>query len=212
MPGFSPPLILFVELIAVFVGALSGALSAARASGYGVMGMSCLAFAAGLGGSLTRDLLLQQGTPVALSRVDYLSTVVVAIPVAMLFGRSLTLRGERVIGILDAVGLGWFAIAGTLRALQFELEPAAAAALGMVTAIGGGILRDLLMGRVPTVFRPGELYAMAALLGILVLFVLRGLEAPAVLSVALAISAGVGVRLVSMGIAWRHLPLKGGAI
>lgn len=212
MPGFSPSLILIVELIAVFVGALSGALSAARASGYGVMGMGCLAFATGLGGSLTRDLLLQQGTPVALSRVDYLSMVVVAIPVALLFGRSIALRGERVIGILDAVGLGWFAIAGTLRALQFELEPAGAAALGMVTAIGGGILRDLLMGRVPTVFRPGELYAMAALIGILVLFVLRALDAPAVLSVALAISVGTGVRLVSMGIAWRHPPLKGRAV
>lgn len=212
MPGFSPSLILLVELIAVFVGSLSGALSATRASGYGVMGMTCLAFAAGLGGSLTRDLLLQQGTPVALSRVDFLAMVVMAIPVALLFGRFIALRGERVIGLLDAVGLGWFAIAGTLRALQFELEPAAAAALGMVTAIGGGILRDLLMGRIPTVFRPGELYAMAALIGILVFFVLRALEAPAVLSVALAIVVGTGVRLVSMGRAWNHLPLKGGAV
>lgn len=213
MPGYSPSLVLFVEIVAVFVSALSGALTARRTAGYGVVGMCCLAFAAGLGGSLTRDLLLQKGTPVALTRVDYLATVLVAVPLALAFGRWIETWGERVIGVLDAIGLGWFAVAGTLRALNFELEPAGAAVLGMVTAVGGGVLRDLLMGRVPTVFRPGELYALAALAGIAVLLAVLGVGAPPFLAVSLAIAAGCASRLWSMGQRGRaealELKLKG---
>lgn len=198
MPGYSPSLVLFIEIVAVFVSALSGALTARRTAGYGVVGMCCLAFAAGLGGSLTRDLLLQQGTPVALTRVDYLATVLATVPLALAFGRWIESWGERVIPVLDAIGLAWFAVAGTLRALSFELEPAGAAALGMVTAVGGGVLRDLLMGRVPTVFRPGELYALAALFGITALLLLRAFGVAPFLSVSAGIGVGCAARLLSM--------------
>ena len=115
---------------------------------------------------------------------------------------------ERMINVVDACGLALFCVTGSLKALAFGLGPVPAAVMGMITGIGGGIIRDLLAARVPVIFR-GDLYAIPALAGSVVVVVGERLGAPFPV-VALA---GGGVclawRLLAM---WRHwtAPLPSG--
>lgn len=192
-----------IELVAVFTAALSGAVSARTRKGYDVVGMGALALAAGLGGSITREILLQRGTPAAISNLGYLGAVASAVTVAWFFGDRLGRHAQRVLFVLDAIGLGWFAIAGTLRVTSLGLGPITAALLGVITAVGGGILRDLLAGDTPAVFRSGELYALAALAGIVVLLGASALGLPPLLAQGLGVVVGTGMRFASARLGWR---------
>ena len=120
-----------------------------------------LAFACGLGGGLLRDLLLAQGTPVALTDALYLPTVILAAIVSLIAGdpgpRS---QGDR---ILDALAVGFFAVAGALRAQEAGVTVPAQLLIGMIGGSGGALLRDVLTARTPEIFRHGELNALAAL-------------------------------------------------
>lgn len=203
MFGLRPGLIMTVEVVAIFSGALSGALLARSRREYDVVGMAALAFAAGLGGSLTRDVLLQQGTPLALTRGSYLATVATALVVAWFWGHHLGEHTARSIVLLDALGLGWFAVAGTLRCSSAGLSAASSVLLGVVGAVGGGILRDILSNEAPAVFRRGELYALAALAGALTLVTCRAASLSEVASAGFAIVVGSGVRLASLRFGWR---------
>ncbi|AKT37598.1 trimeric intracellular cation channel family protein [Chondromyces crocatus] len=203
MFGLSPSIVTVIEVVAVFTGALSGALLARRKAGYDIVGMCGLALSAGLGGSITRDVLLQHGTPLALMRLTYLLTVGAAILVSWFWGHYLGAQTDRAILLLDAIGLGWFAVAGTLRCLGVGLEVVSAMLLGVIGAVGGGVVRDVLSGEVPAVFRRGELYALAALAGIVVLIVSRALGLPELACAAAGIFVGSGVRLLSMHLGWR---------
>ena len=102
--------------------------------------------------------------------------------------------------MLDACGLGLFCVTGAVKALDYGLGPVPAALMGMVTGIGGGMLRDVLAGRVPTVFR-GELYATPALAGAVVVVVGIQLGAPVVLVALLGAGLCTGWRLIAI---WRH--------
>lgn len=193
----------FVEIVAVFTGALSGALAARVREGYDVVGMAALAFAAGLGGSITREILLQQGTPAALTHLGYLGAVASAIAVGWMWGDRLGQQANRVLLALDAIGLGWFAVAGAVRVTSLGLGPVTAILLGVVTAVGGGIARDLLLGVQPSVFRSGELYALAALVGIVAMLGALQLGLHPWLAQALGVVVGTGLRFVSMRLGWR---------
>ncbi|MDF2691732.1 MAG: rane protein [Labilithrix sp.] len=203
MFGLRFSFVMVIEVVAIFVGALSGALLARRRRDYDVVGMAALAFAAGLGGSLSRDVLLQQGTPLALTRPSYLVTVASAIAVSWFWGHHLGTHTERAIVLLDALGLGWFAVAGTLRCITAGLGPASAVLLGIVGSVGGGIVRDVLSNQVPAVFRRGELYALASLAGAVALVTCRSLALPELVSAAIGIVIGSGVRLASLRFGWQ---------
>ena len=134
-----------------------------------VFGVLVLAGTTGLGGGFLRDVLIDATPPAALEDWRYL-----LVPVAaglLTFGYHPALgRMERTVTVLDAFGLGLFCVTGALKALDYGLGPVPAALMGMVTGIGGGMLRDVLAGRVPAVFR-GELYATPALAGAVVVVV-----------------------------------------
>jgi uncharacterized membrane protein YeiH len=165
--GFSPTLILVLNLAGTFVFGLSGGLAAVRAS-LDLFGVVVLAAVVGLAGGITRDVLI--GTPPATFRDwRYLAAAAAAGIVCFFAGRVLE-RAERSIMIFDALGLGLFAVTGATKALQFGLGPVQAILLGTITGIGGGMLRDVLLRQVPTVLREG-LYAIPALLGATVLVV-----------------------------------------
>jgi len=202
MLGLSPAVVTVIEIIAVFTGALSGALLARRKGGYDVVGMAGFAFVAGLGGSITRDVLLQHGTPLAFNNVGYFATVAVAVVVGWFFGHGLGAMTDRAIVVLDAVGLGWFAVAGTLRCLHAGLDDVPAIVLGTIGAVGGGVIRDVLNREVPAVFKRGELYALAALAGIVVLVVARHVVGEGAAAGA-GITVGIGLRLASVRYGWQ---------
>jgi uncharacterized membrane protein YeiH len=155
-------LLVVLDLVGIFVFALTGALVAVR-KGLDVFAVLVLAWTTGLGGGFTRDVLIGAVPPAALGDWRYLLVPAAAGVVTFFFHPALG-RLERVITVLDAAGLSLFCVTGALKALAFGLGPVPAALMGMLTGIGGGILRDVLSGRVPLVFR-GELYATPALVG-----------------------------------------------
>lgn len=155
-------LLVLLDLTGIFVFALSGGLVGVR-KGLDVFGVLVLAGATGLGGGFLRDVLIGDLPPAALADWRYLAVPVVAGLVTFWLHPALA-RLERLVTVFDAAGLGLFCVVGALKALDYGLGPAPAALMGAVTAVGGGMLRDLLAGRVPVVLR-SELYATPALVG-----------------------------------------------
>lgn len=160
MPFSVPPLI---DLGAVLVGGLSGTLLAVRKQ-FDLVGCVSLAIVAGVGGGVIRDVLLQQGPPAALQDSRYLLTAVVAAAVGFYRSGSVV-RVGRILIAIDALYLAVYTVVGALKALGAGLAPVPAVFLGIVTAVGGGILRDVLAGEAPTLFRTGELYATVSATG-----------------------------------------------
>ncbi len=161
IPGFDPTLILWLNLVGTFVFGLSGALAAVKAR-LDVVGVVMLAAVVGLAGGIIRDLLI--GTPPATFRDwRYLAAAGAAGLVAFFAGPRLD-RYARSMLTFDAAGLALFCVAGASKASDFGLGPAQGVILGAITGIGGGMLRDILLGEVPIVLRR-ELYAIPALLG-----------------------------------------------
>src|SRR4051812_17956750 len=186
-----------LDLAGIFVFAITGGLVAVR-KGLDVFGVLVLAGTTGLGGGFLRDVLIDATPPAALQDWRYLVVPVAAGLLAFFYHPALG-RVERSVNVLDAFGLGLFCVTGALAALDNGLGPAPAALMGMVTGIGGGMLRDLLAGRVPAVFR-GELYATPALAGAVV--VVAGTHLG--LSVGVVAIAGGGLCTVwRVGAVWR---------
>ena len=120
--------------------------------------MLVLATVTGLGGGWIRDVLIGDIPPASFEDWRYLLVPVSAGLLTIWFHPALA-RMDRLVNIFDAFGLGLFCVAGTLKAAEFGLGPVPAALLGMVTCIGGGLIRDVLAGQVPVVLKSGELYA-----------------------------------------------------
>ena len=152
-----------LDLLGVFVFALSGGFAGVR-KGFDILGVLVLAVAAGLGGGILRDVLIGAVPPVGITDWRLLAAACGAGVITFLFHPRLS-RIERSVLVLDAAGLGLFAVAGTLKALQLDAVPLTAVIVGVLTGVGGGAIRDLLGGEVPHVLAERELYAIPALLG-----------------------------------------------
>ena len=195
-------LLLVLDLCGTFVFAVGGAL-AANKRGLDLFGVLVLSFVAGNFGGIVRDVLIGAIPPAAIGDWRYLAVAVAAGLVTFLWNSVI---GElaSVVLIFDAAGLALFAVSGTQKALNFNLDPAMAALLGMLTGIGGGMARDLFLAQIPTVLT-ADFYATAALLGavVVVLGQLIGLPPWPVAVVAAVVS--FGVRVVAMRRGW-YLP------
>lgn len=157
---------LVLDLVGVFVFSLSGALVAVRKrlDLFGILVLACLA---ALGGGVLRDVLLGVTPPVGISDWRLLAAAALGGVVVFAYSPGVE-RVSRLVTVLDAAGLGLFATSGALKAVTQPDIPAVAAVLvGLVTAIGGGVLRDVVAGQVPEVLRR-ELYAIPAALGSIV--------------------------------------------
>jgi uncharacterized membrane protein YeiH len=155
-------LLLVLDLCGAFAFALSGAMAGVRRR-LDIFGVLVLSFMASSFGGVTRDLLIGAVPPAALEDWRYLA-VSVAAGLLCFFWSSLIERLRNPVRMLDAMGLALFAVAGTEKALAFGLGPITAALLGMLTGIGGGVARDVLLAEIPAVLR-SDLYAVAALSG-----------------------------------------------
>jgi uncharacterized membrane protein YeiH len=206
-------LFFIVEFLGVFAGALSGGLSAIRHPQYkydwvGVLG---LAFVTALGGGITRDVILQHGVPLAFNDVRYILISLGGALVAIVFEHRMGPRVDRGIDVVDAAALGFFAIAGTTRALNDGLNVMSSILLGLVTAVGGGSLRDVLCGRTPHVFERGQLYAIAALCGSATFLLCNALELHRATSTIVGTLTCFLVRLLSVRYNWRTEHIRGRA-
>lgn len=188
MPDSAAALVV-LDLLGIFVFAISGALVAVR-KGFDVFGVLVLAGTTGLGGGFLRDVLIGATPPAALADWRYLIVPLGAGLLTFAFHPTVG-RLVRVVDVSDAFGLSLFCVTGALKAVEYGLGPVPATLMGMVTGIGGGMVRDLLAGRPPDVFS-GNLYATPALAGAAIAV---GLDR-AGLPFALVASAGFGVCLV----------------
>lgn len=154
---------LAADLLGVYFFAVSGSLMAARRE-FDIIGSLFLASLVGLGGGVVRDLIIGQGVPNSFANPVYLAPVLVA-AVSVYCASAQFLRKTNWLLVADTAGMALFCISGTSRALQFGLPPTSAMLLGVTTAVGGGILRDVVANETPGLFDRHDLYAIPAMVG-----------------------------------------------
>lgn len=188
-----------IDLAGVLANAILGGI-AARSARLDIVGFVVLAILSGLGGGMIRDTLLQNGTPVALTDPYYLifAFVGAAIAFVLKFNGRWSRRG---LTLLDALAIGCWAAVGAQKTLEAGLGWLPAVMLGVITAVGGGMVRDLFLLRVPAIFGGNTLYATSALLASVEMVVLSELGLPAVGS-AVAILSGAGLSLLARRYGW----------
>ena len=199
---FTPSLQHWLDLAGIFVFAISGALLAVRKN-FDVFGIGVLALATGLGGGVLRDLVIGAVPPAAFTEPGYLFTPLVA-ALLVVFLHPEVERITSAVMVFDAAGLGLFCVTGTLKAYEYGLGLTSSAALGLATAVGGGVLRDVLANEVPSLLRwDRDLYAVPAIVGaVMVVLCIRFDALGAYTSGAAAITAFV-LRLLAMRFHWR---------
>lgn len=196
-------LLVAFDLAGTFVFALSGATAAVKHR-LDLFGVLVLSFAAGNSGGIARDVMIGAVPPAAIHDWRYVAVSILAGLITFLWYRTIERLSSPVL-VFDAAGLGLFAVSGAGKALAFHAGPVAATLLGMLTGIGGGMLRDVLVNEVPTVLRT-ELYAVAALVGAAVVVagpMLHVGSAPAAAAGAILCFA---LRFLAMRRQW-HLPI-----
>lgn len=195
-------LLLILDLGGTFVFAISGGMIAVKHR-LDIFGVLVLSFAAGNAGGTIRDLLIGAVPPPAVADWKYLCVSVLA-GLITFFWYPVTHRLRNDVLLLDAVGLAFFAVVGAEKALVYGLNPLMAALLGMLTGVGGGMLRDVLVMQIPTVLR-SDLYALAALAGAAVVVGGHVLHIPPVTT---TIAGGIvcfALRYMAIRHGW-HLP------
>jgi uncharacterized membrane protein YeiH len=191
--------LLVADLIGVAVFAASGA-SAGIAKRLDIFGIAFVGFIAALGGGILRDLVIGAVPPLAFADWRYAVTAVAAALAVFWLHPQLT-RWRRAVLLLDAAGLGLFTVTGTLKALDAGVPAVGACLIGMLTAIGGGLARDLLTGEIPVVLQR-DIYAVAALGGAILVTILRGADLADPLTMAVSALLITGVRLVALYRRW----------
>lgn len=190
-----------LDLLGVFImGVAAGAL--ASRLNFDAVGFAVIGVAAGLGGGLVRDLILDYGTPAAFDGPWYLACALGGAGFSFVISTDGS-WWRRIVSVLDIAAMGLWAATGTAKSFGYGLDVLPAILLGVTSAVGGGVLRDVLVGRVPAIFGGGPLYATSALLTAVLTWAVfaLGLAAPWVL-------AAVAVGSLLAGIAaWRRWTL-----
>ena len=193
-------LTLALNLMGTFAFGLSGGIQAVRKQ-MDLFGVLVLSVATGLGGGILRDILLGHIPPATLTDWRYLAAAGLA-GLSVFFWFSRFVHHGKFLTTFDAVGLGIFTVTGTTIALGANLGPAPAALLGMLTGVGGGVMRDLLAAEVPLIFR-SEIYAVASMLGAIIIIVANQIGFSGIPVEVLAAVATFTLRMVSLQKGWK---------
>lgn len=200
------------DLGATFAFAVTGALAGIQRR-YDIVGVFFLALASSIGGALVRDgVFLSSSTPTPLlTDPRYIQVIAVATVIGALFG-GFVKRFHRVIAIIDALGLGAYAVFGVQKSLSAGLAVPAALLVGVINAAGGGLLRDLITREEPLVFKPGQFYVLTALAGaVTFVFLTAHIGLPATPAALVAIGLTFIFRILSIAFNWRTGPLSAAA-
>ena len=186
-------LIPILDIIGTVVFAMSGALSAIDKK-MDIFGAAVIAFLTALGGGTIRDTLLG-ATPVGwMQTPDYLLYVLAGLVISILFN-SVILRLRKTLFLFDTIGIAVFTILGIEKTLSFGLHPFVAVVMGMVSAVFGGVLRDIASNDIPLIFRK-EIYALVCIVaGLLYVFILKQLPLPESLTILVTVSFVIAVRI-----------------
>ena len=193
----------WADLLAIGIGAIQGSMFAAqfRDRRLDLLGVVIIGIATGYGGGLLRDILLNV-TPAALLSNWYLPVAAGAAMAGMLLERVFSRIGS-VITVLDALTIGLFGAIGTTKALSLGVQPMAAIFVGVLAAVGGSILRDMLLNLPIALMHVGSLYAAAALIGTVTLVVMQALGADVFIAATTCVAVTFGVRVLAVLFNWR---------
>ncbi|MFF9410092.1 trimeric intracellular cation channel family protein [Streptomyces anandii] len=199
---FSPSVQHTLDLVGIFVFAISGALLAVRKN-FDVFGMAVLAEVTALGGGLFRDVVIGAVPPAAFTDLGYFLTPLFA-TLVVFFLHPHVERIQRAVYVFDAAGLGLFCVSGTTKAYAYGLNLTASATMGLATAVGGGVLRDVLANEVPSLLRwDRDLYAVPAIVGATMVALCIGQDVLNPLTSGLAVLTAFVLRLLAMRYHWR---------
>lgn len=193
--------VLAADLAGTVVFAIEGA-NAAISAKLDLLGVLVLSFVVALGGGVVRDLLIGATPPSAIRDWRYPVIAFAAGFLTFLLHTQIAGIPPWLLATLDAAGLALFAVAGAEKALDYQLSPLIATLLGAITGCGGGVMRDLLLARVPMVL-VANIYASAALLGATVLVVGRRLGCPPAVAAVLGGLACFAVRVAAVRYDWQ---------
>jgi uncharacterized membrane protein YeiH len=197
----------YFDLIAVLLFSISGSLAAIRKK-YDFIGVFIVAFFSSVGGGLIRDaIFIQGGPPLVVTSSNYLLVILVGFGVSMFFYLRLS-KMVMTMKLVDAISLGTYSVVGASAALRAELVPLAAVLVGMFNAVGAGLIRDILIGEVPVIFKPGRFYAGAAIVGSSLFTLMYGvLNLDETAGGLVAIVSTFLVRVLSVRFDWRTKPV-----
>ena len=188
------------DLAATFLMAMTGVWAAGR-RGYDVVGAFTLAFLSGVGGGLLRDSIFLSQPPAVMQNGLFLVAVVAALVVGVLFHR-LSLRFERLMAYVDALALAVYAVVGADKALVAGISSVGAVVIGMTNAVGGGLMRDIVVREEPLLFKPGQFYVLAALGGCALFVAMRHYDFPVEKAAVASICVTLLLRLLAIRFNW----------
>ncbi|WP_406455044.1 trimeric intracellular cation channel family protein [Streptomyces sp. NBC_00876] len=199
---FTPSVQHALDIVGIFVFAISGALLAVRKN-FDVFGIAVLAEVTALGGGLFRDVIIGAVPPAAFTDLGYFTTPLFAAGLVFFLHPQVE-RIQLGVNVFDAAGLGLFCVTGTVKAYDYGLGLTASAALGLTTAVGGGVLRDVLANEVPSLLRwDRDLYAVPAIVGATMIALCIRFDALNAFSSGCAVLTAFVLRLLALRYHWR---------
>ncbi|MEE4494705.1 trimeric intracellular cation channel family protein [Streptomyces sp. NPDC050529] len=199
---FTPSVQHALDIVGIFVFAISGALLAVRKN-FDVFGIAVLAEVTALGGGLFRDVIIGAVPPAAFTDLGYFTTPLLAAGLVFFLHPQVE-RIQLGVNVFDAAGLGLFCVTGTVKAYDYGLGLTASAALGLATAVGGGVLRDVLANEVPSLLRwDRDLYAVPAIVGATMIVLCIRFDALNAFSSGCAVLTAFVLRLLALRYHWR---------
>jgi uncharacterized membrane protein YeiH len=190
------------DLLAASVAAISGA-QAARQQRLDLFGVYTVEYVTACTGGIFRDVAIGAMPPVGLADWRYLACAIVAGSIVVWRGALLDRMGNSVL-VFDAIGLGFYSVIGAQKALVYQANAGMAVLLGVATAVGGGVARDVLLNRVPVIMQT-EIYALAALVGASIQVFGEFMGWSLFVTPWFAASIAIAIRLLSLRYGW-HLP------
>ncbi|MGW6061252.1 trimeric intracellular cation channel family protein [Streptomyces sp. NPDC055189] len=199
---FSPSVQHALDIVGIFVFAISGALLAVRKN-FDVFGIAVLAEVTALGGGLIRDVVIGAVPPAAFVDLGYFITPLFA-ALLVFFLHPEVERTQLAVNVFDAAGLGLFCVTGTTKAYDYGLGLTSSAALGLATAVGGGVLRDIIANEVPSLVRwDRDLYAVPAIVGSAMVALCINYDMVNAFTSGLAVITTFVLRLLALRYHWR---------
>ena len=187
---------IWLDLLCVGVGAFQGALFAIFYKRFDLVGVIAVAILTGLGGGFLRDILIDAGRPAGMQD-RYILTAIGGVVFALILGRWYRRIGGTIV-LLDSIAMSLFAVAGTYKALLFGTSELVAVLIGVIAAVGGGVLRDVVCRITPQIFSGGPLYATATAIGATIFVLLDKTSLQPNLIVALTALVIVSIHMTSV--------------
>jgi len=187
---------IWLDLLCVGIGAFQGALFAIFYKRFDLVGVISIALMTGLGGGVLRDLLISSGRPAGMQN-NYIATAIGGALCALIIGRWYR-RSDGFVVVLDSIAMSLFCVAGTYKALLFDTSALVAILCGIITAVGGGVLRDVVSRITPQIFTGGPLYATATAVGSTIFVLLDSTSLHLNLVVAISAASIVIIQMTSV--------------